>query len=92
MARAPGTLHNTSTAAGINVRPLEDWLTFEEVAQLFGITRGGVAHAVWHSQVFDFDRDVRVVSRIFVVRRSAVMREKARREAERAQTVAAERA
>jgi hypothetical protein len=65
------------------IKPLEDWLTLEEAAQILGLSKQGMHAMVWNSMQFSFDNDVRAVGSrpTYVLRETAVLAKKAEREA-----------
>ncbi len=82
MANRP--IINTASAAGITLKPLEDWVTMEQASEILGISRSGVAYLIFHVQEFDFDKDIRKIGKaeIVCVRKSAVLKKKRERDAE----------
>jgi hypothetical protein len=73
-----GASRRTASSAGvIAVKPLEDWILFDEAGEMLGVSRQGVHHIVFTGSLFDVDKDVRTIGlkgNTFVLRRSAVLR------------------
>ena len=82
MANRP--IQNSANAAGITVKELEDWVSFEGAARILDITRNGIAYSVFHAQDYSFDTDVRAIGPkpTYVLRRAAVLERRKRKEAE----------
>jgi len=65
------------------VKRLEGWLTFQEAANMLGLTKQGMHQAVFNAarRRFDINDDIRAVGDkpIWVIRESAVLAERDRR-------------
>lgn len=73
----------------IEIKPLEGWLTFEEVGTLLGLTRQSIYNMVTVTREIHPD-DVRVITKrpVYLVRESVALALKAERDAEAAKRAA----